>query len=223
MRIIEVPKAVLRLQYRVVRVPLQLIEQRVVGRLDAEAPGRLLYERSLGAVDAAVGNLLGDPELKERGDALAERSTALTQAAQLDAVADQMEDRAETELKQERERVASTVKEAQENKTQRTKEARVDAAKRKAGAVDMAEKRTDAAKRRADEAAERQKKAADAAKRNEDAKIAATQKAKNAVADAKRKDASQQRGEAAAERAEANRIEELADAEKERRREARSD
>ncbi len=59
----------------------------MVARLDNESPARLVYERSLGALDVTVGNLLGDPKIAERGAALAERSEALRLAAELDAEA----------------------------------------------------------------------------------------------------------------------------------------
>ena len=58
MKITTVPFAVLRFQYLIVRVPLQLIEDRVSTRMDAEAPARLFYERSLGMLDATVGRVL---------------------------------------------------------------------------------------------------------------------------------------------------------------------
>ena len=64
MKITTVPFAVLRFQYLIVRVPLQLIEDRVSTRMDAEAPARLFYERSLGMLDATVGRVLGDPKLR---------------------------------------------------------------------------------------------------------------------------------------------------------------
>ena len=54
---------VLRFQYHLARFPLQLIEDRVVARLGSEAPARLLYERSLGTLDATIGKALGDSEL----------------------------------------------------------------------------------------------------------------------------------------------------------------
>ena len=77
MRIIDAPLAVLRVQYRIARFPLQLIEQRVVARMGSEAPARLFYERSLGLLDAAMGNALGDRRLQRSGSALARRSDVL--------------------------------------------------------------------------------------------------------------------------------------------------
>src|SRR3954454_11018362 len=87
MKITDVPFAVLRFQYQFVRFPLQLIEDRVITRMDSEAPGRLLFERSFGSLDAAVGSVLGDDKLAERGAALAERSDVLARAARLDGAA----------------------------------------------------------------------------------------------------------------------------------------
>ena len=48
--------------------------------MGSEAPARLFYERSLGLLDSAVGNALGDLRLAKRGGALAERSDALRRA-----------------------------------------------------------------------------------------------------------------------------------------------
>ena len=67
--------------------------------MGSEAPARLFYERSLGLLDAAVGNALGDFRLAKRGSALAERSDALRRAAQLDAAADQARQQSSADLK----------------------------------------------------------------------------------------------------------------------------
>jgi hypothetical protein len=85
----DVPFAVLRFQYRIARIPLQLIEEQMAAWMGSEAPPRLFYERWLGGLDATVGNLLGDPKLEKRGAALIESSDALDRAAQLDATASQ--------------------------------------------------------------------------------------------------------------------------------------
>ena len=87
MNITGVPSTVLLMQYRIARFPLHVIEQRLIARLSAESPARLFYERSLGALDVTIGNVLGDTGLADRGAALAERSDALRLAARLDASA----------------------------------------------------------------------------------------------------------------------------------------
>jgi len=56
MRITDAPLAVLRFQYRIVRLPLQIIEERAaVARMGFEAPARLFYERSRDCWTRAVG------------------------------------------------------------------------------------------------------------------------------------------------------------------------
>jgi len=87
MSVTDLPLSVLRFQYQMARVPFQVMEEQFVARMDPQAPARLFYERWLGALDAAAGMVLGDPELKQRGAALAERSDAPGRVAQLDATA----------------------------------------------------------------------------------------------------------------------------------------
>ena len=69
MEITDVPFAVLRFQYQLARLPLQLIEEQVVAGMSSEAPTRLFYERWLGGLDAAVGKMLADTDWA-RNDAL---------------------------------------------------------------------------------------------------------------------------------------------------------
>ena len=102
MKTTDVPFAVLRFQYQLARIPLQLIEAQMAAWMGSEAPPRLFYERWLGGLDATVGNLLGDPKLEERGAALIEGSDALDRAAQLDATATQKQEQADDELKAKR-------------------------------------------------------------------------------------------------------------------------
>lgn len=87
MKISGIRLAALRFQYNLARLPLQLIEGRVVTRVGSEVPARLLYERSLGMLDATVGRALRDADIVERGAALLERTDALGRAARLDAKA----------------------------------------------------------------------------------------------------------------------------------------
>ncbi len=109
MNIKELPFAVLRFQYQIARIPFQLIEDQMAARIDREAPARLFYERSLGSVDAAVGNLLGDPKLTQRGTALVERSDALGRAAKLDAKATATQEQADAKLGATREDVVTDI------------------------------------------------------------------------------------------------------------------
>ena len=92
MKITDVPFAVLRFQYQLARVP-SATPRGAGGRPRSEAdPARLLYERSVGRLDVAVGAALGAPEVQRRGAALIERSEALHRAAVLDEAADRAVD-----------------------------------------------------------------------------------------------------------------------------------
>jgi hypothetical protein len=221
-KIIEVPLTVLRFQYQVARFPLQLIEDRVVARLDAEAPARLFYERSFGGLDAAVGNLLGDSELQKRGAALADRSDALGRAARLEAAAKQKKEKADADLESKRNKVIEDQQEAHAAKKQEVKETLAEAEERKRNADEAAAKQTAAAKKQADQLAAQRTASAEAAKRDEQAKIAAEERKATAAAKAKLDAAKAKQSEADSKRAQADRVEELADVEKQNRQAARA-
>jgi hypothetical protein len=223
MKITDVPFALLRFQYQLARLPLQLIEERVVARMDSEAPARLFYERSLGLLDTTVGNVLGAPEWEQRGEALMERSDQLRRAARLDAAATENIKQAGSNVKVTREAAAQEREDARAEKERDVKEARREAQDRKREAVETAEKRIAAGRKQADEAAAQRKGAVEAAKQEEEADIRAAERSVTAAADARLKDAQKQRGAAVSKRAQADRIEELADAKKEQRQAERSD
>ena len=217
MKITDVPFAMLRFQYQLARLPLQLIEDRVVARMDSEGPARLFYERSLGLLDTTVGKALGAPELEQRGAALIERSDERRRAALLDAAAGENIKAAGSHLKATREKAAQDREDARAEAESAVKEARAGAQDRKRAAVDNAQKRIATGKEQADRAAAERESSVEAAKREEEAVIRAEEQSATAAADAMLTDAQQKRGVAASTRAQADRIEELADAEKERR------
>lgn len=218
MKIAEIPFAVLRLQYRIARTPLQLFEDRVVANMDSEAPGRLLFERCLGAVDAAIGRALGDRELESRGEALADRSEALAQAIRLDEIAARTKEQAEEALREQREQAAAAPAQVHAIGRERTEQIRTDATERKQAAVRAAAQRTNAAKKTIDEAAADKTEAVRATKRDEERRTAVAEQAATAVADAQLDDAADKRREASLKLAHADRVEELAEAEKDGRR-----
>jgi hypothetical protein len=188
MKTTDVPFAVLRFQYQLARIPLQLIEAQMAAWMGSEAPPRLFYERWLGGLDATVGNLLGDPKLEERGGALIERSDALDRAAQLDATATQKQVRADDELKAKRDNAIKDQKDVRAAKERQVKEAQSAAEQRKRAAARAAEKRTATARQQADDVAQR-KNSAEAAKREQQAKITAAEQTATAAAESKLKDA----------------------------------
>lgn len=80
MSLLDLPKTVLRLQYRFARLPLSLIEQQL-RVLPADSPPRQAYQRGLGLLDGAVGNLLDDPDIASRGAAAAGKDSRREPAA----------------------------------------------------------------------------------------------------------------------------------------------
>jgi hypothetical protein len=222
MRIIDAPMAVLRFQYRIVRFPLQMIEERVVARMGSEAPARLFYERSFGLLDAAVGNVLGDARLAQRGGALVERSDALGRAAKLDAAADHARQQSSADLKAKSDRAIEEQQNARAAKDRDVEDARTAAEERKHAAEEAAAQRTAAAKKQADDVAAQRMNSAEAAKRDEQARIRVNEQKAAAAAKSKLDDAQARRTDADAKRAQAERVEELADAEKQKRRSERA-
>ncbi|MGZ3259546.1 MAG: hypothetical protein ACXU6Q_10210 [Croceibacterium sp.] len=214
MKITELPFAVLRFQYQLARIPLQVIEEQVLSRLGEEAPARLMYERSLGRLDMAVGTALGAPDVERRGAALVQRSDALTRAARLDVAADRAVQEAGGELKDAIDAAAMVREQASEDKVDTVVQARAKAAHEKVAAINEAEKRVDAAKKRADTVAGQRKDAVEAAKRDEQGRISAAEQSVTAVAQAEAEDAQKKRAAAAAKIAQADRVEQLADAKK---------
>jgi hypothetical protein len=223
MSLTDLPFAVLRFQYKVARYPLQLVENRIVTHAPTEARARLFYERALGFLDATVGNAIHDPTLVERGTALIERSDTLGHAAKLDAQAETRKEQADTKLKQAREQAAEEQREARAATEQQVKEARDTAAKRKQEATESAQKRSAAAKERADAVASSRKAAVQSAQRKVEEKTSAAEKSAAKTADAKLDQADDKRVAARNKRVVANRLDDLATAEKENRQAERAD
>lgn len=223
MKITEIPVAALRLQYRIARLPLRLFEQGVLARVDSEAPARLLYERSVGAVDSAVGSVLGDPDAVKRGSALVERSEALGEAARLDELATRKQEQADDELRRKRERVAAAPGKARDMTDRKVQETRSAAEERKRQAAQTAANQTADAKQRIDKAATNKVTAVETAKRAKQQTITAAEKSATAAAKSELDDAAEKRSEAVDKRMHADRADELAEAEKEQRREARAE
>jgi len=222
MEITDAPFAFLRFQYQLARFPLQLIEEQMVAGMSSEAPTRLFYERWLGGLDAAVGKMLGDPDLEKRGAALIERSDALRRAAQLDATATQNQERADDDLKAKRDKAIEDQNDARAVTAREVEEARTAAEERKGAAAAAAQKRISAAKQQADELAAQRMTSAEAAKRDEQATIRAAEQKATAAAESKLDEAQAKRSDAASKRAQADQVEELANLEKQKRQSERA-
>jgi hypothetical protein len=217
MNVSQATFAILRFQYHAARFPLQLIEDRIMVRLGSEALARVVYERSLGTLDATIGNALGDHELAEAGAALVERSNVLARAAELDAKATGRKRQADAELKSTTDEAIEQREDAHAVTEQTAKQARTAAQERKQEAAQQAQKRVTAAAHQADAMAAERKEQVESATRQDEQRIRAAEKAATEAAESKLDDAQEKRTEAASKRTAANRVEELVDAEKEKR------
>lgn len=214
MKITDLPFAVLRFQYQLARIPLQMIEAQVLARLDEEAPARLMYERSLGRLDMAVGTALGAPDVERRGAALVERSDALAGAARLDVAADRAVQEASGEVKDAIDAAAMVREEAEADKVDTVQQARAKAAHEKVAVINEAEESVETAKKQADKLADQRKDAVEATKREEQDRISAVEQSVTAVAEAEAEDAQKKRAAAASKLAQADRVKQLAKAKK---------
>ncbi|MGB7236872.1 MAG: hypothetical protein WBD41_12925, partial [Rhodococcus sp. (in: high G+C Gram-positive bacteria)] len=91
MNLIDIPITILRFQYKLVRIPLDLFENNVVRSMNAEAPARLVYERTVGTLDQKVGAILGDKSVQQRGAGQVHHADELARAQRLEAQADAKE------------------------------------------------------------------------------------------------------------------------------------
>jgi len=216
--IIELPLRVLRVQYRLARLPLQFIEDRWIAHLDAEAPARLIYERSLGGLDAAVGGVLGDSTLRRRGAVLARRSEVRGEAAVRSMAAARQRQQAGAQLEDSLEEAADERDEATAAKQDAVVDARERAQQRKREAAEDADKRIAAATKAGRAEAERQRKAAEATERQRLQRINEAEAKSEAAARAALDDVRGKRAAAEAKREQAEKVEVLADVEKRNRR-----
>ncbi|MBJ7353113.1 MAG: hypothetical protein JHD12_21505, partial [Rhodococcus sp.] len=122
---------ILRIQYKIARIPLQLIETNVVEKMNAESPARLVYEHTLGSLDRAVGNLLGDKSLADRGETLVDSTENRAEAARLDAEARAKKAAADDELKVARETAEKDRRAADAAAQEAARDARQEAEQRK--------------------------------------------------------------------------------------------
>jgi hypothetical protein len=221
MRITDVPFAFLRFQYQFVRYPLQLIEDQVIVRMDSEAPGRLLYERSFGTLDATVGSVLGDSELARRGSAFVERSEALGWAARLDRAATRKKMHADERLAAKRDQAVKDREKARATRQHEDDDARAALDKRKRAAVVEGQNKATDGKKRAEEVAARRTASILVNKREKQFKVREAEQAAAAAAGAELSDAQQKRRGASDMRSRADRLEKLADLEKQKGRNAR--
>jgi hypothetical protein len=216
-----VPRTVLHLQYQAVRLPVGVLDTRVLGSyLPADAPLRLAVQRVLGSLDTTAGRLLADQTLQRRGTALRERAAALTSAAQLERDAQHRRGQAEEQL-------TAAAGDASGRRAQARREHRDDveqaigdeqAAKRRV--AEQAHTRAEAQEEQAQKAAAERLRGVDAQRSAKQTRIDAQQRQAAAEPTATLQAAAADRSDADKRRSDADRLNQLAAAESRQRRRA---
>lgn len=73
----DTPMALLRFNYRLMRIPLQLVEDVASTELDEQAPTRLAYEQLLIQYDRVAGHFLNDEDAQDRAAELHRHTVAV--------------------------------------------------------------------------------------------------------------------------------------------------
>lgn len=215
MNVLTVPRSIVAWQYKALRLPSKLVEQQLVGRfLEEDSALRLSVERSLASVDASVGRFLHDDVLARRGTAVARKVDALEVASSLEEKAALRKAEAAQTLQEQKQAAADKREQAARDKTQRTAEiAREEVADKRAA--------KEKAKAREKAAADAIRKSADAELLQEQRRLRAQQdrietrvKARTAAPKAQLDKAVDRSAEAATERSDADRLGQLAAAER---------
>ncbi len=215
MNVMTIPRTIVGLEYKAVRYPAQLIENKVVAaHLSEDHPFRLGYERFLGTLDSTAGKLLADETLTDRGRVLTRRVDVLGKAVALEAKAAQRKAEADAALHAKNEQAAQQKAAVQTEHEQNAQRLR---AEREAEAKAI-ENKAQARKRAADKAIVDSTQAIISAERDrldaQKSQIEARVEAQTAAPKAQLKDAGKNARAAAERRADAERLETLREREK---------
>lgn len=218
MNVLTVPRTAAALEYKVLRYPSHLLETRVVATsLPEDSAIRLAFERVLGALDSTAGALFDDDGLRDRGRLLTRRTEVLKKALTLEEKAEQRKAAADAKLREQTERAEA--KKAEVRRQQAEKAAQVQAEKR--AAKEAVVERAQARQKADQEAITSKVEATLAAERDkldqQEARIEARAKAATAAPKAQLDKAVADSEAARQERADADRLAELAAAEREAR------
>lgn len=223
MNVLTLPRSVAAIEYKALRLPATLLQTQVVVRfLEEDSKLRLGFERALGALDEKAGSLLSNKALADRGRVLRRRSEILGKAVQLEEVADQRAAAAEATLREGRKKAAKTREQAVLAERQGVQDALREEQAEKARIEREAADRAKAEKKRVAAQTQAKVKAVTSTLDAQESRIDATEKARTAAPTAQLEDAVAQKKTADAERAKAERLAQLADAERESRKAART-
>jgi hypothetical protein len=218
MNVLTVPRTAAALEYKVLRLPATVVETQLVARfLDEESRVRLAYEKALGNVDAAVGRLLDDEALTRRGTALSRRAEVLENAVALEEKAAQRKAEADEALRAQKAQAADQRRTAEKEKAAEARRVREQAAAEKRRVKEQAAAQEKAAAQEISANAEAQLRAERDRLAQAEQQIEQRVAERTAAPKAQLDRAVELQGEADDERAQAERLAQLADAERESR------
>ena len=220
MNVLTVPRTVAALEYKALRLPAT-VGASLVSRLDEESRVRLAYEKALGNVDATVGKLLKNEDLTRRGTALSRKAEVLETAVRLEEKAEQRKAAAGEALREQKSAAAEQRRTAEQDKAQELRRLR----EQEKAAKKAVKEQADAQERAAAQAVQTKAQASIAAERDRladtEARIEQRTAARTAAPKAQLSEAIERKQTADAERSAADRMAQLAEAERESRRAAK--
>lgn len=206
------------LPYEIARRPLVAVGEGLTGRLREDTAPRVIVEKAIGSADWLAGNLLGNPAIARRGVDRLGRSAGLAEAATLERRAEAKRDAARSTQEAGRRQARQQHEEAQETVARGLDEADAVEAQGKRNARAAATKSATAKKTAADQEAARRKSAAEQRRARADQVASATERVAQHQASSELEEARSEEAAATAARKDADRLEDLTDAKKARRR-----
>ena len=223
MNVLTLPRSVAALEYKALRLPATLLQTQVVVRfLEEDSKLRLGFEKALGTLDEKAGSLLANDTLTDRGRVLRRRSEILGKAVELEEVADQRKAAAEATLREGKKKAAKTREQARDAQQKDVQQALREEQADKARAEREAAARLDAEKKRVETQTRAKVQAVTSKLDAQESRIDATERARTAAPKAQLSGAVQEKLTADAERTKAERLADLAAAERRSRKAARS-
>ena len=203
--------------YKLARLPLVLVDSSLASRLPEDSVPRVTLDRALGSADRLAGTLLGDREIAQSGADRLERSRKLVTAARLEKEAAARREQARETLTEGREEAAAKREAAADRVVSGLDEAEALEARAKREAKVKAQQRASAKKKAADQKASNRTATVEQRKARVESAAEAKRKAAARKAKAELDDARETKQAAAQERADAERLSELAEAKKRKR------
>lgn len=211
---LSLPKRIVRLQYSIARFPLQVLEATVISRLDRGGSVRATYQQIVGTVDGTVGVILGDDDLANRGQAMRTAAEDYEKATVLEQKARDTRARAARKVQETADKAAETAREAREKADAAVAEAADSEIEKKVAAGTAAAEKLDDRTSRADDIADKRIAAAEAQREAALGEVERRAEEKKAPHAENIDEAVDKLDDAAKARADAERLADVAEAEK---------